>query len=234
MSGKRASEMSAAEYFSELEASSLDERLKRSLERIKVACDRIESELKAAARGKTVLVDRPLSIANVGRKCTEMFGGPSADSITNNRVKEPRKALYIELRAAELEAVVSKQRRVDHLASISDPRIRLYVKSLENRNKELLDIIRGYSKRFREAPPATLNEMLDAGTDVLTTPASTPVPLVSKALSDAVHQLTSVEALTLVGLRIENDYVIEPISENELLQPHHVRALRALVNLSTG
>lgn len=226
--------MTAAEYYSELEASTLDERVKRSLGRIKVACDSIEADVKAAGRHKMVRIDRPMSIVNVGRKCTEMFGGPTAPSIINNRAKEPHKARYIELRAAELEGAISKPPKDDYSNTIADPRIRLYVRSLEHRNSELLKIIRGYSKRFREAPPVALNEVLDAATDVMTAPASPRLPVASKALSDAVLRLTSSDSLANVGLKLENDYVFEAISQNELLQPHHVQALRALLNLSTS
>lgn len=234
MTGKQVPRLTAEEYFLELTASTLDERLKRSLTRIKLACDRIEAEAKAARNGSSVSVDRPLSIVNVGRRCVEMFGGPSPQSITNNRAKEPHKARYIELRAAELGDSISKRARDDRLDVIADPRVRLYVKSLEHRIDELLKIVRGYSKRFREASPAGLSDMLDAGTDLLSTPASPPVRTTSKALRDAVQRLTSTDSLASVGLSLENDYVFEAISQNELLQPHHLHALRELLNLSTG
>ena len=222
----------ATELFSYvMESSESDPRLKRSIERIRAVCDEIECEAQSHAKRGAKFGPTVIYVAEVGRRCTAKFGGPSANSITRNRSTEPLKAIYIELRNSELKLPRIGDREQNATKS-GDVATRSYITSLEQRLKASEAIVRGLTATLRRIKPISLDEALAISRegdvlDIAQGVQSTPSHADSKAI---VEKLLRPEHLAAFGLIFDHS-VFNPSTGEELLTTNEVMILRKLVCL---
>lgn len=213
-------------------AEDTDPRLKRSFERISAVCDEIAKEARTQVKRGIRSLMCPIYIAEVGRRCKATFGGPSGESITRNRKREPLKAIYIELRASELDIPRKDDAGVDPLSKIGDAGIRAYVRSLEQRNKVSEELIVGLAKTVKGMRPISLSEalaatspsdadMLDLAKGVIINPAHSEVSAVVRKLLNEAH-------LAAFGLELRGG-IFNPATGEELLSQCEVETLKHFI-----
>jgi hypothetical protein len=211
----------------------VDVRLKRSLERIKDACDSIEDDaIKCAKRGVRYNKN-PIYLSAVGNRCVEKFGGPSAKSIIRNRQKEPLKSIYINLRANQLKLPLHEAEQFNPLEGISSESAKSYIVNLEAHNKYLEKRILYLTSLLKYSPPLPLIEVLGSNanqpsnTDLIT--PSDYNKIVPQVAFEAVQLILSSEHLKHFNLSMESGFIVDTITGEEFLNRQHVGALRSLI-----
>jgi hypothetical protein len=207
----------------------VDVRLKRSIERIKSVCDEIAAEALRHAKLGGVFKRCPIFIAEVGRRCTEKFGGPSAASIVRNRSKEPFKGIYIELRSEELRTGLCLPGAAS-LASSDDPAVNAYVRSLEQRLSVSEQMVVGLSQTLRGLKPVSLQQALISGMregDSLDLVAGAQERPSDLEVSGLIQRLLDERHLSRFGLRLDRS-VFNSATGEELLSPEDVSILQRL------
>jgi len=207
-----------------------DPRLKRSFERIKLICDEISDEARAQSKRGTVFSSSPIYVAVVGRRCEERFGGPSAESITRNKRTEPLKALYIQLRAGELDLPGLKSGNGRRAGPASDPNVNAYIQALEARIKASEEIIVGLTSSMKRMRAISLNEALGSKSD-----DSDQLEIASGLREVASHEdlvrlirkLIDTRHLASFGLKRERS-IFNPATGEELLTAEDVVLLQAI------
>ncbi|QND79573.1 hypothetical protein H4W19_14660 [Pseudoxanthomonas mexicana] len=209
----------------------IDPRLKRSFERIKLVCDDLITEAKAQIKRGTVFSSSPIYVAEVGRRCKERFGGPSAESITRNRRTEPLKATYIQLRADELDVPGLRRKEGKSEGPLGDPSVRAYIQALEARIKASEEIIVGLTGSMKKMSPISLNEALattsDDG-DQLEIAAGLRNVFSHHDLVASIRRLLDAEHLVRFGLKKERS-IFNPATGEELLTVAEVELFQAIV-----
>jgi len=207
----------------------IDVRLKRSIDRIKSVCDEIAKEALRHTKLGGVFKRSPIFIAEVGRRCTDKFGGPSAASIVRNRSKEPLKGVYIDLRSEELRSSLRMQSTAS-LASSESPAVSAYVRSLEQRLSVSEQMIVGLSQTLRGLKPVSLHQALICGVrdgdslDLIAGAQERPSDLDVSAL---VRRLLDHRHLSRFGLSLDQS-VFNSATGEELLSPEEVSILQRL------
>jgi len=207
----------------------IDSRLKRSIDRIKGVCDEIAVEAMRHTKLGGVFKRSPIFIAEVGRRCMERYGGPSAASIVRNRSKEPLKGTYIELRSEELRSGL-RMPAPPGPPHPDDPAVSAYVRSLEQRLRVSEQMVLGLSQTLRGLRPVSLQQALASGTgggDSLDLIAGAQERPSDADVSALVHRLLDERHLSRFGLRLDRS-VFNSVTGEELLSPEEVATLLRL------
>ncbi|EKT2105185.1 TPA: hypothetical protein ACOEOC_000550 [Stenotrophomonas maltophilia] len=207
----------------------IDVRLKKSIDRIRSVCNEIAEEARRHKKLGGTFKRSPIFIAEVGRRCTETFGGPSAASIVRNRSKEPLKAIYIELRSEELRLDLRMPATADPSRS-DDTAVAAYVRSLEQRLSVSEQMVIGLSQTLRGLRPVSLQQALISGTregDSLDLVAGAQERPSDTEVSELIQKLLDERHLSRFGLRLDRS-VFNSATGEELLSPEDVSTLQRL------
>ena len=206
-----------------------DRRLKTSLQRIKAACDTLAQEASLNVRNGVRYSRHPIYVTSVGRKCVELFGGPTPESITRNQSKEPLKHLYITLRAQEL-LLPGPVRENDPLSKVMPPALRSYISSLEEKIRLQERFITGMTASLKKITPVSLESIISQSTALTSAKekmaVETPDPR-RTAHQKAVAKLLDPTHLKKFGLMLDQDYLIDSTTGEEFLKPDEIAALKS-------
>lgn len=202
---------------------SIDARLRNSLINIKEACDEIESEAEKLILKRGFINKNPIFVSSVGNKCEELFNGPTAKSINSNSKKEPIKPEYIKLRSIEFENKYKNQ-----IGELKETGIDPYTISLKNRISYLEKQVKALTKLLMNSPARPVDEILrsisnDSNIDLKKINVDT---LKQKKYYDVINKLTNESHLKKFGLKIDDEYIVDSISEDVFLTKIDLEAMR--------
>jgi len=202
----------------------------KALERIKDACDNIET-----AKG-------PMTYNQVGAMATKLFGGPKAQSIHNNaehkRYIDARQREYRQAPASDVSGSTEAKAIAKYPAGGLDYKTRRYIDDLRQRNEMLEAAMREFRAqitRSTQENPIDLGQLISAGPapdGAMILPA--PVPATRQnALSPAAAQGLRAILLDLPQIvsEVENfqGKALRLRSGEWLLPPDQYAALKALL-----
>lgn len=205
----------------------IDARLRNSLVKIKKACDEIEMEAEKLISKRGYINKNPIYVSSVGKRCEELFNGPTAKSINSNSKNEPLKPEYINLRSLEFENKYKNQIG-DLKETQSDP----YTLSLKNRISYLEMQVKALTKILMNSPARPIDEIMntisnDSDIDIKKIKMDS---LKQKRYEDVVNKLTNESHLRKFGLKIDSEYIVDTINEDVFLGKHDLEALRLFQN----
>lgn len=212
----------------------IDSRLKESFKCIKVACNAIEEEVKKASLKGVVYKKNPIFVTSVGNKCVNLFGGPSAASIIQNRKSEPLKSTYINLRATEIKLPNKSQQSFDPIDNIQDSSLKSYIKSLETKSKFLEARVLELSKFIKNTHSQPIESVLANFTletshqitdrvNIFNSPISKKTKSTLKKILDSHH-------LVAFNLILHSGYIIDQTTGLEFLTKEDVTELEKLIS----
>lgn len=202
--------------YHELMQNSTNPRQQESLERIRKACDYLEDQgLK-------------INAGAVERYCIDHeWDGPKGQSIRNSTVLKK----LLELRQS-YQVLRSDRKAKKPKLLIPDETLRAYVAMLEEERDQAIADRKRIMEGLRSIPGIPVDDFIRVGFGAEPTSTSTPKakPEISPALREAVFRLLSAEFLSNCGLSLDRERLRQKITNNILLEKHHVTALRMLVS----
>jgi len=197
-------------FYNQLVANSESVRLLESLKRVKEACGYLETQRVA------------ITPTSVGNHCTQMWGGPKAQSIRN-----AKGTLFKYLQARRATQVLPAVQSKSYAPIIKDENVRAYVTLL----KSQLDQALGENKRLhnglRSIPGIPIDELLANG---FKSDGAQNLRAPSRNVKKALENLFAPSRLENVGLELYRDRIRSPVTGAVLLEKRDVNALMALLS----
>lgn len=196
-----------------------------SLERLKEACDKLEKPVKAAV----------YTIADVGRFCERMWGGPKTQSIRNSPEVLER---YVKVRIGEFTEKSGP--RADQTSggkkqlNLAEPAVaqQQYMLALAEIEQLRAEVSRLKADVSRYAPMTT-DQLIEACK--LGGPSSVVPPeeawRISPDAIKAIDTLLDTQRLKACELTLDHGHLVNEVNGNVLLAKDEVEALRQLLNV---
>lgn len=205
-----------SELYARLIEEATNKRLRESIERVKSACDFLESARAA------------ITPTSVGRYCAERWGGPKSQSIRN-----ADKTLFAYLRARSAEQVVPrKSRHADYEPAIKDETIRAYVALIKAERDEAIRAKNRIIAGLRTIPGIAVDDwirdrhMNGSENGPIEEHKSRPLPGDART---AIETLLNAESLSAVGLELYRLRLRNATTNKVLLDKSQVEALLGLL-----
>lgn len=199
-----------------LTESATNRRFQDSLERVKAACDFLES------------TRAPITPTAVGRYCTERWGGPKAQSIRN---AEATLFAYLKARRAE-QVLPPPARNGDYEPQIQDETIRAYVSLLKAERDEAIRSKNRIVAGLRNIPGIPIDELIRDGHLSESSRKTSAAPngkVLKPQARAAIECLLDAGALASVGLELYRMRIRDSLTNQVLLEKQHVEALTELL-----
>ena len=188
-------------------------RARQSLERIKEACDFLESS-------KAIIT--PTSVA---RYCESRWGGPKAQSIRN---AADTLFAYVQARRGG-QALPVADRKKDYEPTIRDEAVRAYVALVKAERDEAVRMKNRIVQGLKSIPGIPIDDLLANGFKAapvmqVATPASIP-----PAAVDALRRMLNESNLLSVGLEVYKSRLRHSQTKKVLLEKADFEAIQALI-----
>lgn len=206
----------SSELYARLIEEATNTRLRESLERVKAACDFLESTRAA------------ITPTSVGKYCADRWGGPKSQSVRN-----AEKTLFAYLKARSAEQVLPPaSRAATYEPAIQDETIRAFVALLKAERDEAIRAKNRIVTGLRSIPGVPIDELIRDGhidrsgqsTQFGTKPKSLP-----KEARTAIETLLNPDSLAAVGLELYRERLRNSITNHVLLDKPQVEALIGLL-----
>lgn len=206
----------SSELYARLVEEATNKRLRESIERVKAACDFLESTRAA------------ITPTSVGKYCADRWGGPKSQSIRN-----AEKTLFAYLKARSAEQVLPVASRVtSYEPEIRDETIRAFVALLKAERDEAIRAKNRIVAGLRSIPGIPIDELIrdghlgQGGRPGQHEPKPKPLP---KEARTAIETLLNQNALKAVGLELYRERLRNVTTNQVLLDKPQVEALVQLL-----
>lgn len=193
--------------------------LAESAKNIWRACDIIEQTGKGTIE---------IRVSEVGRICKEHFGGPTAQSIRNQ--KDTLKKL-VDIRADALLVVAKHFTPGSSAHEIADPNTAALVRVLEERIRQLTQSNRRLRSAFKNLDPSLIRIIEDEhdGLRIVSNPNNSFAEPVSDIESESLRAFLRLDHLQAFGLNIDDkERIVE--GRTVLMEKAALRAIRRLIS----
>lgn len=188
-------------------------RQKASLQRVKAACDYLES------------TGLKISTTAIESYCLSRdWDGPKAQSIRNSRDVLLR---YVDLRRSG-QTVEQTPKKKTAEPDIADESLRAYVRLLVQERDQAVAARKRIEAGLRSIPGVNVDDIIRSGLTGTAAQVQPPVQMLTPAMLAAVHSILDEEKLANCGLELYKDRVRQSSTKNVLLEKADVEALRAL------
>ncbi len=201
----------ADQLLSALLSENINARLRDSLERVKAACDFLDSSGVA------------ITPTAVGNYCSDRWKGPKAQSIRN--AKDTLFA-YLQLRRAH-QVLPASTRKASREPLIQDETVRAYVALIKAERDEAVRHKDRIVAGLRTIPGLPIDDLIASGFKPL---AAKPERRVSDEARGALERLFAAENLASVGLELYRHRLRHIATKKVLLEKADVETLLALTN----
>jgi hypothetical protein len=191
-------------------------RARQSLERIKEACDFLESS-KAT-----------ITPTSVARYCESRWGGPKAQSIRN---ASDTLFAYIQARRGG-QALPVADRKKDYEPPIRDEAVRAYVALVKAERDEAVRMKSRIIQGLKSIPGIPIDELLANGFKAAPTPQALAPATVPPAAIDALRRLLNESNLLSVGLEVYKSRLRHSQTKKVLLEKADLEAIQSLIGSS--
>jgi hypothetical protein len=199
----------ADELLASLLSSNINARLRDSLERVKAACDFLDSSGVA------------ITPTAVGNYCSDRWKGPKAQSVRN--AKDTLFA-YLQLRRAH-QVLPASTRKASREPLIQDETVRAYVALVKAERDEAVRHKDRIVAGLRSIPGLPIDDLIASGFKPI---AAKPERGVSDEVRGALERLFLAESLASVGLELYRHRLRHIATKKVLLEKADVEALLAL------
>lgn len=190
-----------------------NKRLLESFERVRAACDFLESSRAA------------ITPTSVGRYCAERWGGPKSQSIRN---AGDTLFAYLKARAAE-QVLPAASRNSAYEPPIQDETVRAYIALLKAERDEAVRAKNRIINGLRTIPGVPVDELIRDGHIAKQSTARENRKSLPPQLRAAIENLLNPDVLALVGLELYRLRLRNAMTNRVLLEKQHIEALMDLL-----
>jgi hypothetical protein len=200
--------------YDEFQAKVSNPRQRVSLERIKQACDYLDSH------------GIKITPSSIEEYCRDHdWDGPKSQSIRNSRDVLMR---YVDARRSG-QVVQTKPKGTHREPAIEDESLRAYVQLLKQERNQAVAARARIETGLRTIPGINVDELIRSGLNGSMQPCNVPPKKPGLLLLKAISRLLDPERLNECGLELYKDRIRQVVTRNVLLEKDEVAELRALI-----